>query len=140
MRSVSRATILGVLTGLASLPAAGQTPAPPPSIFGIYGQSTPGRDSIRITKKPDVKIGVAIKLYYASGHTCSLNSDGEWHQDKVVVIAEGLEANRSCILNVFFDKGRIRLKDEGYRCAPVYCGTRGKLDDVSLPKSGVKSK
>jgi hypothetical protein len=42
-------------------------------------------------------------------------------------------------LNVFFDKGRVRLRDEGYRCAPVYCGTRGKLDDVSLPKSGVKS-
>jgi hypothetical protein len=139
MLSVTRASILSVLAGLASLPAAAQTPAPPQSIFGIYGQSTAGRDSIRITKKSGSKIGVAIKLYYSSGHTCSLNSDGEWREDRVVVIAEGLEANRSCTLNVFFDKGRVRLRDEGYRCAPVYCGTRGKLDDVSLPKSGVKS-
>jgi hypothetical protein len=131
---------LGVLAGLVSLPATCQTPAPPQTIFGTYGQSTPGRDSIRITKKPDGKIGVDIKLYYSSGHTCSLNSDGEWRRDRVIVIAEGLEADRSCRLNVLFDKGRIRLKDEGYRCAPVYCGTRGKFDDVSLPKSGVKSK
>lgn len=140
MLSLSRASILSLLAGLASLPAVGQTPAPPLSIFGIYGQSTPGRDSIRITKKPDGKIGVAVRLYYSSGHTCSLTGDGEWREDRIVVIAEGLEANRSCMLNVFFDKGRIRLKDEGYRCAPVYCGTRGKLDDVSLPKSAVKSK
>ena len=132
-------TIFLLVAGLASLPARGQAPnLPPLTIFGTYGQTAPGRDSIRITRKPDSKIGVAIKLYYASGHTCALNGDGEWHEDRVTVIAEGLEANRSCVLDAFFNKGRIRLKDEGYRCAPVYCGTRGKLDDVSLPKLNVK--
>ena len=137
----SRAAILAGVAALIWLPAAGQTPAPPPpGIFGTYGQTTPGRDSIRITKKSDGKIGVAIKLYYSSGHTCTLNSDGEWHEDRVIVVAQGLEANRSCILNAFFDKDRILLKDEGLRCAPVYCGTRGKLDDVNLPKLSVKGK
>jgi hypothetical protein len=53
MLSVTRTSIFGVLAALASLPAAGQTPVPPTSIFGLYGQSTPGHDSIRITKKPD---------------------------------------------------------------------------------------
>ena len=115
-------------------------PRAPQSIFGIYGQTSAGRDSIRITDKPDGKIGVAIRLYFSGGHTCQLNKDGEWREDHLSVIAEGLDASRPCRLNGFFGNGRILLKDDAYQCAPVYCGTRGKLDNVSLPKMSAKPK
>ena len=119
----------------------GQAPAhPPDSIFGIFGQPTAGHDSIRITKKANGKIGVAIKLYYASGHTCQINKDGEWREDHVTVTADSLEPGQLCRLNISFQKDRIRLKDEGYRCTPVYCGTRGTLDNVSLPKINTNKK
>jgi hypothetical protein len=93
-----------------------------------------GRDSIQVTEKANGKIGVDLKLYYANGHTCRLKKDGEWQEDHVAVVADGLDRNRSCKLNAFFDKDRVLLKDEGLQCAPVYCGTRGTLDNVSLPK------
>jgi hypothetical protein len=80
------------------------------------------------------RIGVAIKLDYANGHTCRLNAEGGWSGDHVAIVAEGLDSNSPCRLNLFFSQGGILLKDDGLRCAPVYCGTRGKLDDVSLPK------
>jgi len=104
------------------------------SIFGAYGQPTPGRDSIRITEESNGRIGVNLKLYYANGHTCQLDTDGRWSQDHIAVAAGGLDENRPCKLNLFFENGRVLLKDDGLQCAPVYCGTRGKLDNVSLPK------
>ena len=128
------ATILGI-SGL--LLATSHSPGGPlPSIFGVYGQLTPGRDSVRITRRPNGKIGVAIKLYYASGHTCTLSRDGDWREDHVEMVAEGLDVNQPCKLSAFFERGYVLLKDDGLRCAPVYCGTRGKFDGVSLPKSG----
>jgi hypothetical protein len=134
-RGAGRLGILAAI-GLGQFPAGSQAPLrPPQSIFGTYGQSSPGRDSVQISAKANSKINVAIRLYFSSGHTCRLNADGEWRDDHVAIVAEGLSAARPCKLNVFFDKGRALLKDEGYQCAPVYCGTRGKLDAVSLPKS-----
>ena len=127
------------MVGLGPSQTAPQKPAQAPqSIFGTYGQTSAGRDSIRITEKPNGKIGVAIRLYFSGGHTCQLNKAGEWREDHLAVVAEGLDASRPCRLNGFFDKGRILLKDEAYQCAPVYCGTRGKLDNVSLPKMSAK--
>jgi hypothetical protein len=135
IRGAERLAVLAAI-GLGQFPAGSQAPLrPPQSIFGTYGQSSPGRDSVQISGKANGKIGVAIRLYFSNGHTCRLNADGEWRDDHVAIAAEGLSAARPCKLNVFFDKGRALLKDEGYQCAPVYCGTRGKLDDVSLPKS-----
>lgn len=104
------------------------------NIFGVYGEPTPGHDSVRITKKANDWIGVDVRLYYSNGHTCQLKKDGKWSEDHVAVIAEGLAANRPCKLNLFFDNDRVLLKDEGLQCAPVYCGTRGKLDNSNLPK------
>jgi len=104
------------------------------SVFGVYGQLTPGHDSIQVTEKAHDRIGVNLKLYYSNGHTCQLNQDGEWSADHVAIVAEGLDANRPCRLNLFFENRRVLLKDEGFQCAPVYCGTRGKLDNVNLPK------
>lgn len=127
--------LLAVSSGLLPHVVSGQALAhPSDSVFGIFGQPTAGHDSIRITKKANGKIAVAIKLYYASGHTCQLNKDGEWREDHVTVIADSLEPGQACRLNISFQKDRILLKDEGYRCTPVYCGTRGTLDNVSLPK------
>jgi hypothetical protein len=138
MHRYPRAVHLGIAGGviriLISIPAVSQTPAPVNSIFGIYGQHTPGRDSIQVTEKAYDWIGVNIKLYYANGHTCRLNQDGKWSQDHVAIVAEGLDSNRPCRLNLFFENHRVLLKDEGFQCAPVYCGTRGKLDNASLPK------
>jgi len=103
------------------------------SIFGLYAPPA-GRDSIRVTRRRDGKIGVALKLYYANGHTCQIDKAGEWHGDRVLVIADGIDPNQPCKLEASFTNGHILLKDDGLRCAPVYCGTRGKLDGVSLPK------
>ena len=105
---------------------------PPKSIFGIYRR--PGRDSIRITSGDRGKVNLALKLYYANGHTCELDKPGEWKGDRILVVADGLDPNQSCKLEASFPPGRIHLSDEGQRCAQVYCGTRGKLDGVVLSK------
>ena len=110
------------------------TDRPPKSIFGAYGQPTAGHDSIRVSENATDKINVTVKLYYSNGHTCQLNKEGEWSGDHVAIVADGLDTNRPCRLSVFFEKDRVLLKDEGLQCAPVYCGTRGKLDSISLPK------
>jgi len=123
--------------GMCGPPAAvSQTSAKPPNgIAGVYGQQAAGHDWVRIVKKRDARFGVSLKLYYANGHTCQLNQEGEWKDDHLAVVADGLDPNAPCQLQVFSRGGRILLKDEGLRCAPVYCGTRGKLDGVSLPKA-----
>ena len=139
VRAARRLTIrCAVIGGLASLPVISQSP--PRNIFGTYGQPSAGRDSIRVAERSNGKVGVAILLYYTNGHTCRLNRDGDWLDDHVTIVAEGLDASRPCRLSAYFDKGRILLKDEGLQCAPVYCGTRGKLDHVSLPKAGLNRK
>jgi hypothetical protein len=107
---------------------------PGKSVFGVYGEAKAGHDYVRVTEKPDEKVGVSLKLYYANGHTCQLNKDGEWSGDHVAIVADGLDQSRPCRLNLFFENRHVVLKDEGFQCAPVYCGTRGKLDNASLPK------
>jgi hypothetical protein len=125
----------GVVGALSSLPLVSQgLPRPSKSVFGVYGQSLAGHDSIRVTQKANGQIAVNLKLYYSNGHTCRLNKEGKWSGDHVAIVADGLDANRPCRLNLFFENQRVLLKDEGFQCAPVYCGTRGKLDDASLPK------
>jgi hypothetical protein len=129
------ARLFGGILILSSLPASSQTPALPlKSIFGIYGQPGTGRNSIQVIEKANGKIGVDLKLYYANGHTCRFNKDGDWLVDHIAVVADGLDRNKPCRLNAFFDKDHVLLKDEGLQCAPVYCGTRGTLDNVNLPK------
>ena len=137
-RVVARlATCCGVISAWSSFPVICQeTTRPAKSVFGVYGQLTPGHDSIQVTEKANHRIGVKLKLYYSNGHTCHLNKDGKWNGDHVAIVAEGLDANRPCRLNLFFEKRSILLKDEDLQCAPVYCGTRGKLDKVNLPKFG----
>ena len=140
MRSYTRAAVrvgisCGVIGAMSSLPVVSQGPAGPiKSVFGVYGRPAAGHDSIRVAEKANGRIGVDLKLYYSNGHTCQLNQDGKWSGDHVAVVAEGLDPSRPCKLNLFFENGRVLLKDEGFQCAPVYCGTRGKLDNASLPK------
>ena len=129
------------VAGAGLFPAASQAPASPPqNIFGTYARRLAGRDSIRVSRKANGKIGLTISLHYENGHTCQMSQDGEWRDDHVVVTAEGLDATHPCFLQLFFDKGRVVLKDVGYQCAPVYCGTRGKLDSVTLPKINTNRK
>lgn len=124
---------MAVLVAVACLSLLKSQTRAPRSIFGVYAPPA-GRDSIRITRGKNGKIGVALKLYYANGHTCQIDKPGEWHGDRVLITAEGLDQNQPCKLEASFPKGHVLLKDDGLRCAPVYCGTRGKLDGVSLPK------
>ena len=133
--------LCGVIGALSAAAAANQASNRPlQSIFGIYGRLAPGQDSIGVSERPGGKIGVALKLYYSMGHTCQLTGEGEWRDDHVAVVADGLDANRPCKLNLFFENGHVLLKDEGLRCTPVYCGARGKLDNVRLPKASPDSK
>jgi len=129
-RSLAR---LGISCGVI-IAMSQSSPAPVKSVFGVYGQPASGHDSIQVTEKPNGRIGVNLRLYFSNGHTCQLNKDGKWSEDHVAIVAEGLDASRTCKLNLFFENRRVLLKDEGLQCAPVYCGTRGRLDDVSLPK------
>ena len=130
--------VIGVLSSAAAPKQASTRPLQ--TIFGIYGRLAPGQDSIGVSEKPGGKIGVALKLYYSMGHTCQLTNDGEWRDDHVAIVADGLDANWPCKLNLFFENSHVLLRDEGFRCAPVYCGARGKLDNVRLPKTSPDSK
>ena len=126
---------MALLGALSSFPLAGQgVPQPTKSVFGVYGQPGAGHNSIRVTEKAGGQIGVNLRLYYANGHTCRLQKDGKWAADHIAIVADGLDANRPCRLNLFFENRGVLLKDEGLQCAPVYCGTRGKLDGATLPK------
>jgi hypothetical protein len=124
-----------VLSAMSSLQLVSQESARPnKSVFGVYGQPAPGHNSVQVTAKADGQIAVTLKLYYSTGHTCQLNKDAKWSEDHLAIVAEGLDESRPCRLNLFFENGHVLLKDEGLQCAPVYCGTRGKLDNVDLPK------
>ena len=125
----------GVVGALSSLPLVSQgLPRPSKSVFGVYGQPVAGHDAIGVTENANGHIAVNLKLYYSNGHTCRLNKEGQWTGDHVAIVADGLDTNRPCRLNLFFKNQHVLLKDDGFQCAPVYCGTRGKLDDVNLPK------
>ncbi len=135
-RTLSRFAIsCAVVSVQGSLPLVTQAfTGPARSVFGVYGQPAAGHDFIRVTEKANHRIGVSLKLYYANGHTCQLNEEGQWSEDHVAIVAQGLNANQPCRLDLFFEDHRVLLKDEGLQCAPVYCGTRGKLDGASLPR------
>jgi len=107
--------------------------APPKSIFGLYATAAQ-HDFIRITPANDNKINLTLKLHYANGHTCQLEKEGDWKSDHVLIVTDGLNENEPCKLEASFANGHVTLKDEGQRCAQLYCGTRGKLDAVTLPR------
>lgn len=107
--------------------------AAPASIFGTY--SRPGTpDSIEVKSAPAGKVGVAIRLVYAAGQSCQLEETGVWKDHKVIVQAQGLVENEPCVLELTFHGAQVRLKDAGLRCSKVFCGTRGTLDAVRLPR------
>jgi hypothetical protein len=124
----------------AALPLPPGSSDPPKTIFGVYGQAKGGNDSVRVTRKPNGKIGVTVKLYYGHGHTCHLNQDGDWQADHIAVQAEGLDRTKPCSLSLYFNNGRVLLKDPNSLCAAVYCGARGKFDQVSLPRTSSRHK
>ncbi len=138
MRSLSCYRQAAVLFFLATLwscaGAVGRQSAtgPPGIIFGLYNN---GQDSVRVTPAEKGGVSVVLQLYYASGNTCGLEKEGAWEHDHVSIVAEALEANQQCKLQLFFPKGHVLLKDEGGRCTQVYCGAHGQLDGVKLPKS-----
>ena len=107
--------------------------AAPVNIFGTYAK--PGApDSIELKSAGAGKIGVAIRLVYAAGQSCQLEETGVWMDRKVVVKTGGLTDDQPCVLELTFQRGHVRLKDAGLRCSKVFCGTRGTLDAVRLPK------
>jgi hypothetical protein len=123
-----------VLSALAALSA--DVAVAPDNIYGTYRSRSSGttRDVVQITRRADRKIGIDLTLHFAVGQTCHMRTDGEWARDRLVVSAEGMDEHRPCRLEAFFSEGRVSLKDEGQRCAQVYCGSRGKIDGAVLPK------
>ena len=113
--------------------------AAPASIFGTY--SKPGTpDSIELKSAAAGKVDVAIRLVYAAGQSCQLEQTGIWTDHKLIVKADGLTENEPCVLELTFHGAQVRLKDAGLRCSKVFCGTRGTLDEVSLPKRAAVTK
>lgn len=127
-----------ILTGLITVACCFAADKAPNNIFGLYGRS--GGDFIRVTPGENGKVGLALKLYFANGQTCQLDKEGDWQDGHVVVNTDGLNASEPCKLEASFAKGNVLLKDEGQRCARVYCGSRGKLDSVSLRKRAPSAK
>jgi len=126
----------GTILAICLLTVAADQPAPPKAIYGVYGSARKGHNSIRITPAASGKVNVALKLYYANGHTCTLNKEADWQSDHLVITEPGANENETCKMEASFSENRILLKDSGQRCARIYCGTRGKLDAVSLGKTG----
>ena len=122
---------------LAALSA--QPAAAPSQIYGTYvgtqAGGTAAGDSLKILRREGRTIGISLILHFGAGQLCRMRNDGEWQGDRLVVTAEGLHENRPCRLEATFASGRVMLKDEGQRCAQVYCGTRGKIDGVTLVKA-----
>jgi len=107
--------------------------AAPAGIFGTY--SKPGApDRIELKSAAAGTVGVAIRLVYPAGQSCQLEKTGVWTGHKVIVKAGGIDENQPCVLELTFQGAQVRLKDAGLRCSRVFCGTRGTLDEVSLPK------
>ena len=111
----------------------------PSSVFGTYAK--PGAaDRIELKPAAPGKVGVTIRLVYDAGQSCQLAETGVWKDNKVVVEAGGLTDDEPCVLEMTFHGRQVRLKDAGLRCSKVFCGTRGTLDEVSLPKRGTAAK
>jgi hypothetical protein len=118
----------------------------PVSIFGKYAKACPSpkpcrptADSLQLTRKSDDKVGVAIRLIYAAGHSCQIDGVGVWKDNKVAIEAEGLEDNKPCRLEISLQGGTATLRDVGMRCTPVYCGTRGTFQGVTFQKPAARS-
>jgi hypothetical protein len=122
----------------------------PTNIFGTYSKSCtpkkgipcrPTADSLVLSKKPDGKIGVELKLIYAAGHTCQMEGTSEWKDNSITLEAEGLEADKPCRLKISFQGGKAVLQDVASLCTAVYCGSRGTFHGVTFQKpSAVETK
>ena len=141
-RYVSHAVVLSTVL-LGSCGAAD----PPAAIYGNYSLTCPksdpckpSADAMKLTSKPDGKIGVDIRLIYAAGHSCHIDGDGQWTDNKIVLEAPGLDEKKPCRLEITMQNGKAALEDVDNRCAPVYCGTRGTFHDVSFTKAAAATK
>jgi hypothetical protein len=117
----------------------------PVAIFGKYVRTCPAQkpcrptaDSLQLTTKSENRVGVAIRLIYAAGHSCQIEGIGSWKDDRVAIEAEGLEDNKPCRLEIAFQAGIATIRDVGRRCTPVYCGTRGTFQGVTFQKPAAK--
>ncbi|HUQ90276.1 MAG TPA: hypothetical protein VM120_01265 [Bryobacteraceae bacterium] len=105
----------------------------PKTIFGTYRKAG-AADTLRISRKSGHRIDVNLRLIYAAGHSCNLRENAVWREDRLVVQSEGVRSGEGCLLEMTFDKGEVRLKDEGLRCSKLYCGSRGTLHNAKLAK------
>lgn len=128
--------LLIVLLSFRCLPIAAQNAAP--LIEGKYGRMG-SSDSLEISRQPSGTFTVKLRLYYDSGHTCSLDSDAAtWTRERLVLTAPGIRDDEPCVLEFTFRKGQVKLADYQLRCTPVYCGTRGTFYGVTLFQKGPK--
>lgn len=108
---------------------------PPPAIYGTYRK--PG-DTLKIFRK-DGKTVISVHLSYANGHSCNLDGTGEWKDSKLLITAEGT-SREECRLELSFEGGAVVFKDPDFGCTRYYCGTRGTLEPVRLPKAAAPAK
>ena len=127
---------------------------PPTHIFGLYGKRIPICDNavgpcskkspsyegetanyVLVTPGANNNIGVEIDLFFAAGHTCRLSETGEWKKDHISLWSEDRESYE---LKLYFEKGNLRLIDDGNKFSDTShsCGARGYYDGTVLPKKG----
>lgn len=89
-------------------------------------------DRVRIGPVRDGKARVDVSLQFDAGHTCELSGEATAQSKRLILDADGLDADQPCQLTIDFDTSDIRLADDAGACRNVYCGTRGQFDGVHL--------
>ena len=111
---------------------AGESEAASQRSASEYGKGT--GDSVRVVPLKSGDVRVELRLTYAGGHSCSAREIGRVSGAGIEVVADSLDESHPCHLFLQPTDSEVRLKDPGGYCAAVFCGTRGTLDGVRLPR------
>ncbi|MBI3560277.1 MAG: hypothetical protein HY080_00965 [Gammaproteobacteria bacterium] len=145
--------LITAVTGLMLSPLLYADP-PPATIFGKYNGAgkCPPRDPkaeycsnttstdyviVKPSKKADAH--VKIRRVLAQGHTCTLDQDMSWSDGHLTYNAEGIKPDKPCKLELWFKDETLVLKDIGYICRELYCGSRGLFEGGHFEKKPVQS-
>jgi hypothetical protein len=119
---------------------------PPATVFGEYRGagcpagnktdclSTKRTDRVRILRGRGGQSSIRINLVFEQGHTCSLEGQAVWSNNRFVINAEGIDPQKPCRLTVRIKGSILTLEDARGNCREVYCGVRGAFQGARFRK------
>jgi hypothetical protein len=122
--------------------ASSKAELPPQSIFGVYANRTvvcfsgetpcegPVLDYAMVIPTADKQARVDVDLNYSNGHSCHFEAGASWEDNGLTAIGDS-----DCKLRFRFNRNKLTIEDPDGNCRS-YCGARGTLNDVTLPKRG----